>query len=460
VHGLLDSEAAVALTAAALRALARGEARRAASAVDRLGELVVWSGWPHQGRGWVHVDLSRFAWRVRRRLERAAPARPRPAREPAAPLRVGLVGELARVVNFSTPQLAAVPDGVELSVFDLEIRGAHAEHLAALPRFTRLPALDGPAAVRRAAGEIDAAELDVLLVVTGPPDAYAIADAVATPCIANVCTGSDLLHHPRIAFNVFFQPQADYFVRDDHLFCGLCRAPFGPERVYDGFLVNDLRDIEPGPHAPWAAREPLLVFHGALYKAAAEPYLSTVLTLLAEDSVVEWILMGKDDGAARARIEAAALQHGVGGRVHYEGAYSIARRGADGRGVADEGWQRLLGHLARARLVPDPFPIPGGASRLEAYAMGVPVAHMALRTDRESWGRPQYAAFDLNGLAVAAGSVTTLAAYAALARRCLSDGGFADALVAEQLGAVERLTDAASWWRQILDFHERWRSGR
>ncbi len=460
VHRLVAAGPTVTLAARALQLLARVDRVRAEAVLDRMAELVVWSGWPHQGRGWVHVDASRFVWRVRRRLDRGRPVRARPVRDRPVPLRIGIVGELARVVNFSTPQLEAVPDGVELSIYDLEIRGGHAAHLAALPRYRRLRALTGPKELAELGRAVAEDELDLLLLVTGPPDAYAIADAVDTPCVANVCTGSDLLHHERVAFNVFFQPQADYFVVGDRLFCGLCRTPFGDVPVYDGFLVNDLRDIEPGPHAPLEGREPLLVVHGALYKAAAEPYLSTVLGLLAEDDSLDWVLMGKDVDGALATIEATAARWGVRDRVHYEGAYSIAERSPDGRRIADDGWSRLLAHLARARLVPDPFPIPGGASRLEAYAMGVPVAHMGLRTDEGSWGHSQHAAFDLNGLAVSGGTVTTLDAYTSLARRCLADPVFAESLVEQQLAAVARLTDAEAWWRQIVEFHGRWLRGR
>ena len=451
LYWTLSRETTVRAAAAILRA---GDAE---AALNRLSELLVWSGWPAHAYGWTNVDLSRFAWSVRRRLVQARATSPRPAREGPVPLRVAIVGEFARVVNFSRTQLSALPEGIELSIFDIGIRGNHAHHLSSLPRYHAVPPLAGRRELEELAASIDSGMPDMLLIVTGPPDSYAIADAVRTPCIANVCTGSDLLHHPRVAFNAFFQPQADYFAVRDRLFCGTSRSFFGDARVYDGFLVNDLRDIQPGPHATWDEREPLLVVHGSLYKVATEPYLSLVLRLLSDDGSLEWVLMGRDDGGeALDVIMRAAARYGVSKRVRYEGAYTIAARTADGRGVEDEGWTRLLGHLRQARLVPDPFPIPGGASRVEAYAMGAPVTHMSLRTDASSWARPQHAAFDLNGLSVPSGSATTLDGYLEITRRCVSDRVFARALVAEQLSAVARVTDVAAWWGQMVEFYDRW----
>src|SRR5438552_2339388 len=90
---------------------------------------------------------------------------------------------------------------------------------------------------------------------------------------------------------------------------------------------------------------------------------------------------------ARRSCVPAAPQCGVSSRVHYEGAFESAR--SKSGVVADHGWSKLCSYLADARLAPDPWPIGGASARFEAYAMGVPSVHMAVRFDEASWGRPQ-----------------------------------------------------------------------
>ena len=40
-----------------------------------------------------------------------------------------------------------------------------------------------------------------------------------TPCIVHVCTGSDLMHHPRVAYHVFTQPEFGYGLREGRVYC-------------------------------------------------------------------------------------------------------------------------------------------------------------------------------------------------------------------------------------------------
>lgn len=452
LYRLLSREATVRLVAAVLR-VRGGEA-----ALNRFAELLVWSGWPTHPRGWTNLDLSRLEWRVRRRLRGSSSLPARPPRPAAKRLRVGIVGEFSWLINFSAAQLAPLADRVDTTVIDLEYKGRSAGFLADMPLdYVRVSTAGASslAIAERIAEAANARGLDLLLLLLGHRLAYPTLDLVDAPCVGNLPTGSDLLYHERVGFQVLFQPQADYFLRAGELFCGTSAAPFGIEGVERGFLVNDLRGIEPGPHTPWEEREPLLVAHGSLYKLATPSYLDCVFRLLEDDPALSFVFMGKDDGAALAAVRAAAARRGLGGRVVYDGSFGLFRS-EDGGTLEDDGWRRLVDHLRSARLAPDYWPISGGATRFEAYALGVPAPHLGIRYDPAAWGRPQPTVLELSAQTLPLTTVFSFDDYLDLSRRCLYDADFAARAVSAQLEAVGLLADADAYWEQVLACYGRW----
>jgi hypothetical protein len=397
--------------------------------------------------------------RVRRaRLKMTAtPQRPVSASIGSA-LKVGCFGRFNGLLGFPKGLFDAFPSDWSLYVCDVEHRGRSATYLrsrAAEYDSHAIPSGEaGLAETYRAAEFIKRANLDLLLVVNYAFESYALIDAVDTPCIVNVCTTSDLLHHDKIAFHIYCQSEADYILQSDRLFCGTTRSIFPSCPVYYGFIPYDRRDIPNGVSRPWRERDQLLVFHGSLYKAASSQFLKELFALMQVDSALEFVMMGRENPAALSFITALATACGVGSRVHYDGGYD-AGRSAEGE-VDDAGWQRLLCHLARARLAPDPWPICGGSARFEAMMMGVPSVHLGIREDRDSWGRPQPAVFHLPQLHVEQGTAFTVDAYRELCRRCLYDEAFADTLVAEQRKVIAPTYEYAEYWRQLDRLYGYW----
>ena len=402
-----------------------------------LGALFVWSGWPHQTRGWINLDAARFLRRAGREGVRTAPKRA--PREPDGPLRVGVLGAFSGLLTLAREHFEDAPEEVELHVLDLGYEGRYARYLE-------------PVVASYATDDLAeaAAELDVLYVVAWGRAADEVLDAAQTPCIAAFSTGSDLLHHEKVDFHLYPQPEADYFLRGEHLFCGTSRARFGDELVYPAFFLYGRDGVEPGP--PWAEREPLVLVHGSLFKAASEPFLDAVLPLLRDGT--ELVLMGRAGEPELDLVRRAAARHGVAGRVHYEGAFSGARGPEGARD--DPGWQKLLGYLRRARLAPDPFPIGGAAARVEAYAAGVPTAHLAVRFDEAAWGRRQDSLLEVEALLVPEATARTPEEYRLLCERCLHDGEFAEAVAAAQARVCDRVTDARAYWLQLVEAHRDW----
>ena len=455
LYRALRARAAVAAAAFVVRALRAVGAGRAADAVlGRLTMALGYSGWPGRSPVWVNLDGARFARRVAHRAQSRRRVRARRPRRDADPVRVGLLGPFGGMLMDVAPLVAHRPRGVECHVFDIEFRGRSAPYLA--ERAASYHALAEPAtrASRVAAvREIGGAELDLLVVFVAGAETYLLLDEVDTPVVAYACTGSDLLYHDRVAYNLYAQPQADYFEHDGRVFCGTSRAFFGDEVVIPAFLLFDLRGIEPGAGRSWHEREPTILFHGSLYKAAQEPFLDAIAGVLADVPEAELVLFGRDVGGALDAIRDRARRRGIGGRLRFEGGFSALR--ADDGTLADEGWDRVRAALETARLAPDPFPLGGASARFEAYALGVPTVHLAVRFDPPTWGKPQHAEIDQPALSVPSTTVTTPAAYRASCVRALTDPAFAARVVDEQLEIARRVTDPLRYWQQLLDGYGR-----
>ena len=425
-------------------------------------ELRIGDNWPLRVPGWVNVHLSGLLWRLRRRhvvqADRDAP-RKRPGSRP----RVGCIGAFSGLLGFPASLFAAFPSTTDLHIYDLQYKGQLASALIDIATAYHPFVLEGSSTyrdnVQRIAETINADDLDLLLVMRSKRDAYDVLDHVRTPCIAHVCTGSDILHHPQVDFDLYCQPEVGFFPVGHELFCEFTRTPLKGRTVYEASLCFDPRTLDLEAPAPaWRDRSPLIVFHGSLYKMASTPFLDRIFRVMADNSQVEFAFMGKDWDGALARILEGARRAGVDGRVHYEGTFS-AMRNADGH-VDDAGWFRVLALLRRARLAPNPWPMGGASARFEAYVMGAPTVHMGLRTDRASWGTRHHTVCDVPNLLVPQATAYSPEAYQALATRCLTDEAFADSVAAEQRRVAKAASDPRAYWTHVLRAFDEWRQQR
>lgn len=411
-------------------------------------------GWPHHmGTPWINLDVSRGYWRVVREL-RGDSARPLRPLTRGHILRIGVVANLGGSLIFPRELFEATPDGVEVHAFDIcaDERDCGVYLRSLVPSYDRID----PGAPETIAQRIRDADLDLVLLDIYKSDVYRILDGLDTPCIVNLSTTVNLRFHSSVAFHLYFLEQADYLIRNDRIFRGTSRSWFSDHVVFTAFQPFDLRGLDPTQRLCWADREPLLVYHGKLYKAS-EAYLHCVFGLLRDDPELQFVAMGRDDGIALERIRTSAREFGVEERVHYEGEFR-AIRNPEGR-LNHPSWLALVELLGKARLAPDPWPLAGGCSRFEAYAAGAPVAHMGIRNDPEIWGRPQPAVTaDQPALAVTLGTAYSIDQYVSLCQKALYDAPFADALAHEQASLASRLADPSAFWRQLLDCYERWKN--
>ncbi len=435
-------------TARTLATLSRSSPDGWLSAFER---RFVRSGWPGHGTNWVNLHTSRFLNRVRREMRGAPALRPRSRSTERTPLRVGIVGRFVGLLGFPAALFEARPSHVDLTLFDAPYAGRRADYLRSVAA-TYVPIdLAGPGPhTRDAAGAIAAADLDLLLNVNAKQDAHDLLDIVQTGCVANYCSGSDFLHHPRVDVELLWQLQPSNEIRDGRLWCTDANLPVGDTFVYQISGLYDRRGLDGQPMRPWSERDPLIVSHGSLYKFAVPAFLTCLLDVLERDPEAEWILVGKDDGRALADITAAARGRGLSNRVHYEGEFSSVRN-ADGV-IDDPRWKMVEELLRRARLAPDPFPVGSGSARFEAYLLGAPSPHMSAHGE----GSRQLASCELPVLSVPVGTADTIEAYRDLSMRCLSEAAVASAMQQAQLAAAVRASDPIRWWNELTSAYHAW----
>jgi glycosyltransferase involved in cell wall biosynthesis len=453
LYAVLRAPVTVATASRLARRTARPRRSDPADLVERFSHLFL-TGWPHHlGTPWINLNVSRFTWDVKRHLQSAAPVRPRQRRSLriSDTLNVGLLANLASTLTFSPPFFECAPDTVALAAFDVGGADRSAGYLAEhIQRYEAFSATD----TAQIAAAIEAADLDLLLFDIYKADIYGILDRVAVPCVVDVCTTVQLRFHPNVSFHLYCLQQADYLIRGNRLFCGTSESGFDDRTVYPGALLFDRRGLDPLHVRPWRRREPLMVYHGKLYKLS-DMYLETVFRLLVEDRDLRLVIVGRDDGGHLERITATAARLGVAHQLAYEGSFDVARSAAGE--VEDPSWLRLAETLRVARLAPDPWPLGGASSRIEAYAAGTPVVHMGVRSDPSSWRRPQEAVTaDHPALEIPEATVYTSSNYFSVAKRALYDEAFADALAAKQAERALELCDGGLFWAQILRRYSEW----
>jgi hypothetical protein len=447
LYRALASRALVGLVASLVRRADKGR-------ITGLEDALVWSGWPRRPRGWVNINASQFVRRVRDRVNgrRLAPRVVR-ARK-AGPLRVACLGDFSALLTFQPELFEAAPTGIEVSVFDLPSKTTGAGYLAPLVARYEVAPTGEPGRARQIAAAINEVDPDLLLVVSTTLETHDVLDVARAHCVAHVCTGSDLLHHRNVDIQLYAQPEADYFVRDNRVFCGTSRSFLKGYTVYAADLLYDGRGLDPSQRRPWHERDALVVVHGSLYKSSAPGFLATVLDLVGEDAVTRAVFVGDGVEEEREAILVAAGKRGLEARVEVRPPYS-AVRGTTGS-VESAGWHSLVELLSRARLAADPWPIGGASSRVEAYGCGAPTVHMGVRFDPDSWGRDQPAVFELPALLVPIATASSPEEYVDLCRRCLNDAEFSDEVAARQEAVFRRVTDPAIYWEQLLGLHRRW----
>ena len=436
--------------------------------------------------GYVQLHLSQLYWRLRRQAKHPHITPSKPLDEvQLRPQRVGVLGYF--VGHGPKSLIDKFSKDVELYVFDVQTdQGYRAEWLRTRVNHY-IPLVLRPGAVKRplregwegtgygpllpeeglagrdlvmaAAAVINQATLDLLVVIGHEQEwhTYELVDRIETPCIVHICNSSDLLHHEKVSFYMYTQPQAGYYLKQKSLVSAATQAPLTSRAVYPSALYYDPRGIDLNGSLPaWADREPLIVFHGPLYKLGSSPVIHLIAQLLRDDTALEFVFMGRLENRSYllSTIEKVGKRYGVAGRMHYAGNF-LAMWDASGSVVGPD-WDKIVSYLRRARLEPDPFPLGGGQARFQAYLNGTPSIHMGVQLELSHNWLKQDGLVEVPALLIPAGTAYSQETYLDLCRRCLYEQGFADTLAVEQRAVARVVSDGAAYWQRLFDSYRDW----
>jgi hypothetical protein len=375
------------------------------------------------------------------------------------PMRVGIYGYLALTLLTQEPLFRCIPKEIELFVFDIRCPGKYYEYTAMYleDRAFHYEVFDGdPEKMRFVVDAINSANLDLVINVNYNLAAFQMVDQIDTPCIVHLCSGSDIFHHDKVDFQLHPQPQYDYFIRNHHIFCTSSRSYLSNQWVYSTEIAYDTRDLDSQDVPSWSERQPLIFWHGSLYKLASRAFLESVFRLVADDANLQFVFMGRDDQGKKGLTY--ILQHAnrwkVSGRVHYEG---WAQHGRDNLGNVTGEWEMIKRYLLQARLWPNSYPVGGGFARVEAYAAGAPSVHMGVISDESAWNRPQWSYVEGPSLLVTTGTAFNPVDYQTICRRCLYEESFANSLAREQRVVARRNSKGQAFWRGLIESYDDWR---
>lgn len=368
------------------------------------------------------------------------------------PVRVGVVGALSG--NLSTPAMMfeKFPENHELQLFDLALNDEHYLDVSSLSGISvhrmRLSTDSYESDLYALADRINAADLDVLLVAHYLNEQKLdIINVVKTPCILNFSTGSLLCFHPKVDYTLFFQPRKDFYAVGNRLYSVYTKDSIWGEQCRELSPFFDTRGLDVHKEYVWEEREPLIFFHGSLYKMSTPSFLECIADVLDLVPDARFEFLGHGDAEP---ILEFFYSRGLSNRVSYLGGVGHSQG-------ASETWIPVRRKLAKARLAPNPWPVGGGSARLETYLSATPSVHLRMQKGTNNlYDQENQTLYDLPALEVPTSTTSTIAEYKEACVKCLTNREYAAEVVKEQKVIAKKCTDSEAWWQDFLDTYSKW----
>ncbi len=455
---LCDSACFASFVAAVSRTLAEPGLRGAATSFENLifkaiGYAFSWMlATPEDNLHTYRLHLS-----VRRRLRRLPIAKKRSveANKDLSSLRIGMVGEMSCGGARPTTLITDFPAEHTFYAFDTGWNGQfndvpHADNVHLIRHDL---STSGEPGLRALADTINAARLDVIIVANyddGLKDD--LVTLLTTPCIVNFIMGEWPLGNARVDYTLYPILRRELRFCGSKLYSEITRRIDPTERVYlEESHCYEKYNVALPAKPPLQQRERLMIFHGNLEKLYSKRHLDLIAELLAEDSELHFVYMGR--GGCQPSIAEHFAKRGVANQVTFHGHIDRSALGAEGY-IAE-----LFTLLTRCRLAPSPWPQGGGLARIEAYLAGIPTVHMQLCREGKLWDRGDMPLTDVPCLEVPSTTARSISHYKQLCKQCLYDDAFAQVVVEEQYAIARRVTDTKLWWADIIDSYKHWVRG-
>lgn len=265
-------------------------------------------------------------------------------------------------------------------------------------------------------------------------------------------TGTAISFNEKVDLDLMHQPQLYSRIKNNLFYCDILKKPFSNVRAMPINFVFNHRNIDMNSTIPLEERKHQLVFHGNLYKLDNQAVLKIIVDLLRSFPDYTFVYMGANQKPALEKIQRYFRKSGVLGQVKYMGNLSNT---PDEMGNYKGNQMELFTIIRESRLYIDPWPIDGGNTVYQAYALGVPCVSLKMDMDQPIRKLDKSRTIlELNGLVTDLGPIArTPKEYEQQCYQLLLNDQYAESVIQAQLRTAKEISGQKAYerfWTAVL----------
>jgi|688.fasta_scaffold11186_9 hypothetical protein len=357
-------------------------------------------------------------------------------------LKIGIVGNLSgntmTPVSFldffasSTHKLYVY----DISGEDLLLKKSKFHHV-----FSHTPGKDKWKNLEQICENINKDDLDFVVIADTMVFSACIASRLAATAIYYYSFGSGVLPKIERLTNILCQPQIDFQVRQNCVYSFNLMRNLEASRTISIAGYYDRRGIAIEPVNEYSANLKIVFYHGSIYKILNFSFLKSVSHILLSQVDLKFMFVGQGTVIQLLRLKLTLFILGISKQCLYLPHIKYS-----------QGEFGNLGEILSKSLVfLNPWPVGAGAARFEAYASGIPVAHLELFDSQKLKKTKSRTVVDVLGFETKINKNRSIDDYVGFVLKAVNDSTFREKILDEQLENVEYLSSSTRWWNQVIE---------
>jgi hypothetical protein len=288
---------------------------------------------------------------------------------------------------------------------------------------------------------INREELDLVVIADTMAFASCVASRISAKAIYYYSFGSGILPKIKGLTNILCQPQIDFELSKNCVYSYNSKSQLAAARTIAIPGYYDRKDIEINAVKNSTGDFNYIFYHGSTYKILNYSFLKSISRILSSQVDLKFVYVGEGTFSQLFRIKLYLLIFGISRRCIYIPHMQYSR---------GQFWS--LGEILGKSLVYlNPWPVGGGAARFEAYACGVPVAHLELSKNHSPGKTKSRTVVDVQGFKTKLSKNMSKSDYVEFVIRVINDISFRKMVINEQSKKLEYLSSSTRWWNQVIE---------
>lgn len=288
---------------------------------------------------------------------------------------------------------------------------------------------------------INKEELDLVVIADTMAFSSCVASRIKAKAIYYYSFGSGVLPKIKGLTNILCQPQIDFELSENCVYSYNSNRHLEVARTIAISGYYDRRNIAVDTIKKSSGDFKYIFYHGSIYKILNYSFLKSISRILSSQVDLKFVYIGKGTFSQLFRIKLFLLFFGISKRCIYLPHMQYSR---------GEFWS--LGEiLGKSIVYLNPWPVGGGAARFEAYAYGVPVAHLELSQNQSVGKNKSSTVVDVLGFKNEFSTNISRSDYVEFVIRVIEDLSFRKMVINEQSKKLEYLSSSTRWWNQVIE---------